>query len=312
MTGTTARKERTLRPVPTPSGDSDAPPEPGVAPVPPRSNPNAHLEENEPSLRGQKRPRLHRENKHPPENDAQSKASKSSDPRRHVLRSTIKILAWIAAAPLLCVVPLILALQLSVTTYYEKLYDGWVALSIGVVAAMLLVCVFIVAFMLSFGIRRRFFMPFLNAWLAAVLCYSGYTLFHLSASNAKTGKVQEYYTSLHPLLRYAVKNLALVDEQLVITDLHRTPADYRRMGLPPLESSMHFKQSTGFVHAVDIRTKGRSKVENLLVELYFVVMGFETIRHVGTADHLHVSLPLRDTDTLTASSADIKDCTADC
>jgi hypothetical protein len=29
------------------------------------------------------------------------------------------------------------------------------------------------------------------------------------------------------------------------------------------------------------------------VQAYFWVMGFDTVRHVGTADHLHVELPLR-------------------
>jgi hypothetical protein len=29
------------------------------------------------------------------------------------------------------------------------------------------------------------------------------------------------------------------------------------------------------------------------VQLYFWSMGFSTLRHVGTADHLHVELPLR-------------------
>jgi len=28
------------------------------------------------------------------------------------------------------------------------------------------------------------------------------------------------------------------------------------------------------------------------MQLYFHLMGFRTLRHVGTADHLHVELPL--------------------
>jgi len=34
-------------------------------------------------------------------------------------------------------------------------------------------------------------------------------------------------------------------------------------------------------------------VRNRLVQAYFWSMGFATLRHVGTADHLHVELPLR-------------------
>jgi hypothetical protein len=53
-----------------------------------------------------------------------------------------------------------------------------------------------------------------------------------------------------------------------------------------------------------VRTNGRSKATNLLVELYFILMGFETLRHVGTADHLHVALPVVETEALAASSTD--------
>jgi len=33
-------------------------------------------------------------------------------------------------------------------------------------------------------------------------------------------------------------------------------------------------------------------VKNRLVQLYFWCLGFGTLRHVGTADHLHVELPV--------------------
>jgi len=65
------------------------------------------------------------------------------------------------------------------------------------------------------------------------------------------------------------------------------------MGLPPNESSLHFIQDDGYAHAVDLRTVGRSEFRNRMVEAGFKVMGFNTLRHSGTADHLHVSLPVR-------------------
>jgi hypothetical protein len=65
------------------------------------------------------------------------------------------------------------------------------------------------------------------------------------------------------------------------------------MGLPVHDSSLHYAQPDGYVHAVDLRTIGRREVKNRLVQLYFALMGFATLRHVGTADHLHVELPLR-------------------
>lgn len=74
------------------------------------------------------------------------------------------------------------------------------------------------------------------------------------------------------------------------------------MGLKPRAYALHFRQPTGFVHAVDLRTNGRPKSVNLLVELYFVLMGFDVIRHVGTADHLHVALPLAEADAVAGSS----------
>ncbi len=65
------------------------------------------------------------------------------------------------------------------------------------------------------------------------------------------------------------------------------------MGLPLYEGTLHFKQADGYAHAVDLRTLGHSAVRNFLMRGYCGVMGFRTLRHVGTADHLHVSLPIR-------------------
>ena len=56
------------------------------------------------------------------------------------------------------------------------------------------------------------------------------------------------------------------------------------------ETSLHYPQADGFVYAVDVRTLGRPEWRNQVVSLYFQVMGFRTLRHVGTADHLHVEL----------------------
>ena len=53
---------------------------------------------------------------------------------------------------------------------------------------------------------------------------------------------------------------------------------------------VHFRQDDGFVHALDLRTIHRPEWRNLAAELAFRAMGFHTLRHVGTADHLHVSL----------------------
>ena len=76
-------------------------------------------------------------------------------------------------------------------------------------------------------------------------------------------------------------------------DAARKPEDYAAMGLPVYENSLHFEQPDGYVHAVDLRTLGRSAWKNFVMSGYFRLMGFRILRHVGTADHLHVSLPAR-------------------
>jgi len=65
------------------------------------------------------------------------------------------------------------------------------------------------------------------------------------------------------------------------------------MGLPPNDGSLHYVQRDGYAHAADLRTAGRGLAENRLIQLYFWSMGFGTLRHVGTGDHLHVELPAR-------------------
>jgi hypothetical protein len=72
--------------------------------------------------------------------------------------------------------------------------------------------------------------------------------------------------------------------------MQRQAGDYARMGLPVNPRTRHYTQADGWVHAVDIRTRGRSEVRNRGLQFYFWAMGFSTLRHSGTADHLHVQL----------------------
>lgn len=133
-------------------------------------------------------------------------------------------------------------------------------------------------------------------WIAVplVAAWSGYSLLYLASSNAKSDEVRAHYTSLHPVLRAALSTIILVNSDLVVTDMARQPADYARMGLPVHERTRHYQQPDGWVHAVDLRTIGRGEIENRAVQLYFWSMGFATLRHVGTADHLHVQLRRRE------------------
>ena len=130
-----------------------------------------------------------------------------------------------------------------------------------------------------------------RAVLPGVAVFCAMSLFHLSGTNAKSPEIRATYRSLHPALRLAVGTLRLVDRRIVLTDIERGPRAYAGMRLRKPPDSSHYLQDDGTVHAIDLRTKGRGCVRNALVRLYFEALGFETLRHVGTADHLHVGLP---------------------
>ena len=131
----------------------------------------------------------------------------------------------------------------------------------------------------------------LAKWVALplVLFYCAFSLLYLSRVNAKP-EMRDYYTAVHPLLRLALSTWILVDDKLVVTDMRRAREDYGTMGLPINETSLHYRQRDGWVHAVDLRTANRGWFRNRLTQVYFWAMGFSTLRHVGTADHLHVGL----------------------
>lgn len=129
--------------------------------------------------------------------------------------------------------------------------------------------------------------------LFLMLGFIGYTLFNLSGKNAKTETVRAEYKSLHPMLRLSVGTLVLIDPSVLVTDMSRGQHDYKQMGLASKKASLHYPQSTGWVHAMDLRTIGRPEWKNTLLKGYFWSMGFNTLRHVGTADHLHISLSVQ-------------------
>jgi hypothetical protein len=87
--------------------------------------------------------------------------------------------------------------------------------------------------------------------------------------------------------------MVLVDSDAVITASERVVEDYAAMGLSSNAGSLHLEQADGYVHALDLRSLGRTEFRNRLTALYFKILGFRTLRHSGTADHLHISLPLR-------------------
>ncbi|MDX1429113.1 MAG: hypothetical protein R3282_02445 [Rhodothermales bacterium] len=210
--------------------------------------------------------------------------SKSFALKRYLRGSLIVVVA--------ALVPFLLLIKLSVWMYLEMQVPAYAALGVGATGVLLLLIVYsaIVSYRISGRLRVSSRLGKALGALVAVFCC--YSLLFISAGNVKTEAVRSTYTSLHPLLRLAVSTLVIADGDAVVTDAARSREDYARMGLPVNERSLHFRQRSGYVHAVDLRTNDRAKFRNALVSWYFKAMGFTTLRHVGTADHLHVSLPV--------------------
>lgn len=196
--------------------------------------------------------------------------------------ATFRVMVIVAA-------PFVVLVRGAVWLYRDHGFPTWLALLVAGVLTLGLLSAYGAWVSRQFTGRAR--LGFVAKWVAAplVVGYCGYALLQLSRVNAKDDAVRAVYTAAHPLLRVAVTTLILADRDAVITDLARTPDDYRRMGLPLNRRSLHYRQSDGWVHAVDLRTRG--PLRSLLVEWYFRAMGFQTLRHTGTRDHLHVSLP---------------------
>ncbi len=169
----------------------------------------------------------------------------------------------------------------------------WASVALGAAAATAVLTLYGVRISRALTGRFRVRTIAIRLALPVVLLYCGYVALTLSSANAKSDDVRAYYTSLHPLFRLALGTAVILDRDLVVTDVQRVPDDYVRMGLPVREASLHYRQSSGYVHAVDLRTLGRAEWRTTLLSSYFRLLGFRTLRHVGTADHLHVSLSVR-------------------
>lgn len=201
----------------------------------------------------------------------------------------LKLGFLLAVVVVVAVLPFVALVRLSVWAHLDHGWPAWLALASGVAAMALVLAVYAVVLLRRRPAARRWAV---RAACATAVCFGGYGVLYISAANVKSASVHATYTALHPLLRLAVGTLVWVDGDLVVTDAARQPDDYGRMGLPVFERSLHFEQVDGYVHAVDLRTLGRPEWQNRLVERYFAAAGFETLRHVGTADHLHVALPV--------------------
>jgi hypothetical protein len=190
------------------------------------------------------------------------------------------------------VLPFVAFVKVAVFLYAHQHYRTSVALVGGAACSVMVVAAYPAWLWRRFMGRVPLGLVVRRIALPIVVAYGTYALVYLSSANVKAERVRTYYASLHPLLRLALSTVILADRDLVVTDLARRPADYAAMGIAPNDGSLHYVQHDGYTHAADLRTAGRGEVVSRLVQLYFWSMGFGTLRHVGTADHLHVELPL--------------------
>ena len=202
-----------------------------------------------------------------------------------LLRGSIKALAVLA-------LPFLVYVRASVYLYRHGAHP-WIAIIASAVLTFGIVFGGIVLIARRFRQRARVRVMISWAVLPGVFAWCIYAAFYLSRVNVKSDAVRAYSSAVNPILRVALSTIVLFDPDLVVTDMGRVAQDYRRMGLPVNERTKHYIQADGWVHAVDLRTRGHWEIRNRVVQLYFWSMGFDTLRHVGTADHLHVQLATR-------------------
>lgn len=207
--------------------------------------------------------------------------------KRYAIRIGVILLLVIIAI----IIPFFVLIKTSLYLSTNQNLNSWIALVIGMMISAVICTSYLVLLLRKLKNHKRTFRIGLviSSLLIGSFCFYG-TLY-LSGVNAKSDSVRETYRSLHPVLRVAIATTTLADKSLVVTDIERVTEDYMRMGLPTNQSSLHFVQDDGFVHAIDLRTKSRSELRNFMLESSLKIMGFKTKRHIGTADHLHISIP---------------------
>ncbi len=176
---------------------------------------------------------------------------------------------------------------------YARGVTPWLAVACGALLTMGVVVGYAAWLSRRHSGRARLLAAIRWVALPTVAAWCAFAVFHLSSANVKSDDVRRYFSEVHPVLRVALATAILADQSMVVTDLGRVPADYSRMGLPVNDRTKHYRQANGWVHAVDLRTHKRGEIRNRVLQFYFWTMGFDTLRHVGTADHLHVQLAVR-------------------
>src|SRR6185503_13312543 len=178
-----------------------------------------------------------------------------------LLRGLLRLVAIVA-------LPFVVLVRGAVFFYEYGDVPSWLALLVAALLTIGLVTLYARWLLRKFKGRPPVIL--LAKWVALplVVFYCAFSLLYLSRINAKSD-VREYYTTVHPLLRLALSTWILVDDKLVVTDMRRAREDYAKMGLPVNETSLHYRQTDGWVHAVDLRTGNRGWFRNRLTQVYF-------------------------------------------
>src|SRR5687767_4451495 len=151
----------------------------------------------------------------------EARAAASPAPLRASMPPWRRAVALVAKVFLLAVLPFFVLVRTSVALYSHQRYPSWVALAAGVGCMLVVVTVYGAWLSLRLTGRARILTVARGVALPLVVAYCGYALLYLSAANAKSERVQAYYTSLHPLLRIALSTWILFDREIVITDVAR-------------------------------------------------------------------------------------------
>ena len=217
---------------------------------------------------------------------------RKTQPWLKTLRLVLRFIWFTFKWSLALALPFIVLVQGSLYAYQEWGWGTWPSLVAGVFATEFVFLAYTAWLWKWTTEKQRAHVVVRRVLAVAVVGYSVYGLLYLSPVNGKSPEVREYYSSLHPLMRMGASAYLLFDRDGVATDLERTVEDYLSMGLPVNEMSLHFKLEDRYFHALDVRTIGRSEWRNRLTAMYFQLMGFQNLHYVGTANHLHISLPV--------------------
>ena len=161
--------------------------------------------------------------------------------------------------------PFLVYVRASVFLYRHGAHP-WIAILVSAILTVGIVSGFVILLARRFRGRAR--VPTVVKWAAVpvVFTWCVYAAFYLSRVNVKSDDVRAYYSAVNPILRVALSTIVLVEPDLVVTDMGRVPASYRRMGLPVNHRTMHYRQPDGSTPPLTINNDGNTYAGLTLVK----------------------------------------------